>query len=376
MAEKRCPGCGAILQTIDDSLEGYIPPMLYKRKGAVCQRCFKLQNYGQLVDNSQTNHDYLELLRRANENHNLLVYVIDIFNFAGSIIDNLKDYVPNCPIFVVANKYDLLPKSLKEEKIKNWLSYQLKKTGINYVDMVLVSSKNNRNIDGLLTRIKSYANKHDIYVIGNANVGKSSLVNSLLRNYENDTTLNITSSIFPGTTINTIKIPLDKKTFLLDTPGFDKPTCIYRYLDGKNLKRVLNSKEIKPLNLTLNSGQAIFIGSLAYLEFSEGSTTPFIIYGSNLLHIHRTKKENIAEKFAEIQKDPLYVPKANCYLDASNMDCFEFNLTDHKRISVVISGLAFIDILKGNQKIKVYVPKGIAVELYEPMVGGSYHADE
>ena len=376
MAEKRCPGCGAILQTIDDSLEGYIPPMLYKRKNAVCQRCFKLQNYGQLVENSPANHDYLEMLKTANENHNLLVYVIDVFNFLGSIIENLLSYVPNCPIMVVVNKYDLLPKSLKEEKIKNWLEYQLKKQNIPYIDLVLVSSKNNRNIDGLLNKMISYANGKDIYVIGNANVGKSSLVNSLLRSYENNTQQNITSSIFPGTTINTIKIPLDDDTFLFDTPGFDNPSCIYRYLDGKNLKRVLNSKEIKPLSLTLNSGQAIFIGSIAYLEFIEGSTTPFIVYGSNLLHIHRTKKEDIVEKFAAIQKDPVYVPKANCYLDKSNMDCFEFNLKDHKRVSLVISGLVFVDILKGSQKVNVYVPKGIKVELSESMIGGNYHVDK
>ena len=374
MEEKRCSGCGAILQTIDDSGEGYIPPTLFAKEGSICQRCYRLQHYGQLSKTPTINSEYIELLKEASANNNLLVYVIDVFNFFGSIIEKLHEYAPNCPLFIVVNKYDLLPHSIKEEKIRNWVEYQLSKYGFKYCHLALVSSNANKNIDGLLTKIMNYANKKDIYVIGNANVGKSSLINALLRNYDNDTSHYITSSVFPGTTINTIKIPLVDGNNLYDTPGFANDTCIYRYLDGKNLKRVLNSKEIKPISYQLNHGQSLFIGSIAYLDFLEGDATTFIIYGSNALHLHRSKSEDSALRFAKMQKDPVYVPKANCDISKANMDCYEFNLHDDGRKSIIISGLVWIDVLKGYQKIKVYVPKGIRVSIEEPMIGGKYYA--
>ncbi|NLB11034.1 ribosome biogenesis GTPase YqeH, partial [bacterium] len=92
--EKRCPGCGAILQTLDDQEQGYIPATLYNREDAICQRCFKLRHYGQFFTVPTVGKEYEKLLITANKEQNLLVYVIDLFNFDGSIIGDLMDYVP------------------------------------------------------------------------------------------------------------------------------------------------------------------------------------------------------------------------------------------------------------------------------------------
>lgn len=374
--EKRCPGCGAILQTLDDQEQGYIPATLYNREDAICQRCFKLRHYGQFFTVPTVGKEYEKLLIAANKEQNLLVYVIDLFNFDGSIIGDLMDYVPHCPIFVVINKYDLLPKSLKEDKIKYWCSKKLNQLGIKYVDIVLISTRNKKNTDGLFQRIYNHANHKNIYVIGNANVGKSSLINILLEQYDNETNQYITSSIFPGTTISTIKIPLPGNIYLFDTPGMVSDSCLYRYLDHKNLKLVMNSREIKPLSITLASGQSLFIGSLVCIDYLEGAPSIFLFYGSNGLKTFRVKTENSAEKFDAAQLNPDYVPKANCYLSKASMDCYEFKLIDHERISIMISGLGWFDLLKGSQKIKVYVPKGIKVSLSEPMIGGNNLANK
>lgn len=368
--EKKCPGCGAVLQTVDDQQEGYIPATLYDSEDAICQRCYRLRNYGEFITIPLASDEFVKILDAANKEKCLIVYVIDIFNFDGSIIENFNEHTKNCPIYVLVNKCDVLPKSLKMQRIKEWCSKKLKEKGIDYVQLELISSLKNTNIDGLLNRILKYSMNKSIYVVGNANVGKSSIINNILKQYKNSTENLVTSSIFPGTTINVINIPINDGQYLYDTPGLMNNGCIYKYLENKNLKRVMNKKEIKPINLPLNAGQSIFIGSIACIDFVSGDSTSFILYGSPLLHIHRTKLAVSNDKFNECQKDPVYVPKANSKLNKESMDCHEFDLDSEKRVSINISGLLWFDILKGKQKVKVYVPKGIDVSIGIPLIGG------
>ncbi len=369
--EKTCPGCGAVLQTIDDQAEGYIPAPLYNNPDAICQRCFQLQHYGRFTSVPIANEELMKIFKTANAEKSLLVYVIDIFNFYGSIIENLAEIVPDSPIFVIVNKFDLLPRSLKEERIIQWVKNRLAEQKVKFVDIVLISTINNRNVDGLFDRIMQYANNNNVYVIGNANVGKSSVINVLLKQYNNLTSQYITSSVFPGTTLNVVKIPFSDKNYLYDTPGLMVDKCIYKYLDGKNLKRVINSKEINPVNMTVYPGQSLFIGTVACIDIIEGDNTPLIVYGSNGLKYHRTKLALSAEKFSSLENDPLYLPKANCHLSKATMDCHEIKIDTKQRISIVISGLVWVDVLKGRLTMKVYVPRGIEVIKSNPLIGGN-----
>ena len=132
------------------------------------------------------------------------------------------------------------------------------------------------------------SNNKDVYVIGNANVGKSSLVNQILKRYSNNTGQMITSSVFPGTTLNVVQIPYDDDNFIYDTPGLIYDKSIYNYLDMKNLKYVLPRKEMKPISFQLGEKQTIFIGSSAAINFEKGPSSSFIFYGSTYLQYHRT----------------------------------------------------------------------------------------
>ena len=80
----------------------------------------------------------------------------------------------------------------------------------------IVSSKKGYYIDDLLNTIDFLRKERDVYFVGCANVGKSSLINALLRrnlNYTNDV---IATSLIPGTTLNEITIPFfdDNKAFI------------------------------------------------------------------------------------------------------------------------------------------------------------------
>ncbi len=97
------------------------------------------------------------------------------------------------PVTFMVNKYDILPLKVVEERINVWVGEYLKEItkDIENLDYsyILVSSINGHNFDYVIHKIKKIKEKAKenrtprpkIFVIGNANVGKSSFINKLIR---------------------------------------------------------------------------------------------------------------------------------------------------------------------------------------------------
>ena len=49
MNKKKCLGCGSILQSENASKEGFVKLSVYD-KSDYCERCFKIQHYGELLE--------------------------------------------------------------------------------------------------------------------------------------------------------------------------------------------------------------------------------------------------------------------------------------------------------------------------------------
>src|SRR5699024_6584286 len=64
------------------------------------------------------------------------------------------------------------------------------------------------------------------------------------------------------------------------------------FVSSADLKMITPKKEIKPRNYQLNSGQTLFIGGLARIDFIKGINQTFVCYFANEVPIHRTKVEN------------------------------------------------------------------------------------
>ena len=84
---------------------------------------------------------------------------------------------------VLANKRDLLPKSVKERKLEHWVRRRLKEEGMKPVDVIVTSGKKNMNMDKIYDAMMTYRKQSDIYVVGATNVGKSTFINALLKHY-------------------------------------------------------------------------------------------------------------------------------------------------------------------------------------------------
>ena len=90
MSEIRCYGCGNVLQCENESDAGYVPKkILDSRDSILCQRCFKLQHYNTNSEIQLVTEDFVNILKNVGKHDALVVYVIDIFAFESSIIENL-----------------------------------------------------------------------------------------------------------------------------------------------------------------------------------------------------------------------------------------------------------------------------------------------
>ena len=292
MEELRCYGCGAIIQSEDEKKIGFVPKNALDRSQVLCKRCFRLKNYHQLQATNLSDDDFLEILNKIGEKDCLVVYLVDLFDFNGSLIQGLVRHINYNDVIVVGNKRDILPRSIKDTKIIHWLRRQLKLEGIKPLDVLLTSGKKNYHLDELMQMIDQYRKGRDVYVVGVTNVGKSSLINSLLKAYSDVQDNLITTSEFPGTTLDLIEIPLDENSSIYDSPGIVNRHQIAHLIDENTLKDILPQSELRPVNYQLNCKQTLYFGGLARLDFLNGSKTSMTCYFHRRLQIHRTKLEN------------------------------------------------------------------------------------
>ena len=81
---KKCIGCGSLLQTEDIDKEGYIREENYNN-GDLCSRCFKIRNYGEYKIVEKTNHDFIPILENIGKTSDLVVLVVDLFNISNKL---------------------------------------------------------------------------------------------------------------------------------------------------------------------------------------------------------------------------------------------------------------------------------------------------
>ncbi|MBE9455437.1 ribosome biogenesis GTPase YqeH, partial [Staphylococcus epidermidis] len=138
--------------------------------------------------------------------------------------------------------------------------------------------------------INHVRNKDDVYIVGTTNVGKSTLINKLIEQSVGEKDV-VTTSRFPGTTLDMIDIPLDEKSFMFDTPGIIQSHQMTNYVSENELKIIIPKNEIKQRVYQLNEKQTLFFGGLARIDYVSGGKRPLVCFFSNDLNIHRTKTE-------------------------------------------------------------------------------------
>lgn len=256
-----CPGCGALLQDSKEDHFGYVKPgqledyitteedmiqlrkeyadrmaelqahwekngrrvgeewldfmtqeefrAIYKHqtKPFVCHRCHALENLGvQGRKKVMSAPDFTENLRALKEKKCVVVLVIDVTDFPGSMVYDLPGLISmNNKVIIAANKCDCIRERGFNYKAKNrfiaarltpadhivsWVKNMAIQFGLpkhQILDVIPISARNNWNIDTLVERIEEASNLNlsrpqkplETYFVGVANVGKSSVINAI-----------------------------------------------------------------------------------------------------------------------------------------------------------------------------------------------------
>ena len=77
---------------------------VWKLAKSIAKRCFRLRHYNEITDVQLTDDDFLKLLHEVGDSDALVVNVIDIFDFNGSVIPGLPRFVSGNDVLLVGNK--------------------------------------------------------------------------------------------------------------------------------------------------------------------------------------------------------------------------------------------------------------------------------
>ncbi|BFZ01774.1 hypothetical protein BsWGS_04813 [Bradybaena similaris] len=219
-----CVGCGALLHCQHNTFPGFLPSELFKLLSkkelqvSLCQRCFYIRHCDAFVEVSAKPEEFAEMISKIRPTKSVVVLVVDVMDIQGSIVPDLMTYIGNKhPLVVVGNKADLLAPDCPEylENVKTELEQACHNAGLcNIRKCTLISAKTGFGIERLISCLISfYRLKLDVFIVGTANAGKSSLFNTLLASdYCKNSARNLieraTISPWPGTTLNLLKFPI------------------------------------------------------------------------------------------------------------------------------------------------------------------------
>jgi ribosome biogenesis GTPase YqeH len=246
------------------------------------------------------------------------------------------------------------------------MKQESKKLGLLPEEVFLVSAAKGMHIKETAAAIDEYRNGKDVYVVGCTNVGKSTFINRIIKEVTGEGDV-ITTSHFPGTTLDIIKIPLDDGKSLIDSPGIINHHQMAHFVDKRDLKVITPKKEIKPKVFQLNEGQTLFFGGLARFDYVSGGRRSFVCYVSNEVNIHRTKSENASELYENHVGEMLTPPRQEQLEAFPALVKQEFTVREAKT-DIVFSGLGWITVNEPGAKVIAYVPKGVQTMIRKSLI--------
>ena len=365
----RCYHCGAILQSRKKAESGFIEKALLDEEGSenrvlYCHNCYekmKAINTGMLE--TDTDDEILTILDDAIATDAVIIWVVDLFSFNGTLNPDVVRKVRKLKVVVVGTKFDLFPRRVNPEDTKVFVADRFKEVGINPVAVVIVGSTERLPVDDLLQKLDDIRRGHDVYMLGTVSSGKTSLINKMLKSYTNKSKRSITREEYPHTSVKVLDIPLTNSSSFYELPGFSLNTSVLGKVEKEVLKIIVPKKEIKVQRQIMDEGDALVVGSLAGFALIKGKATSFYFYGSELCEVRKMKYNKVDAFFQENVVKRSYRPVSERYSFFTDYDVFEYQMeADNKEHDIAITGLGWIRFTGRGQVIRIISPRGVAIK--------------
>lgn len=323
---KICFGCGVKLQSVNKDKLGYIPEKKLE-SSKYCMRCFRMINYGENKV-ANTPKEAKEIVNKINKDVRCVIFLVDFLNLNSEVIKIFKS-IKKEKILVV-NKCELIPKHVNREKIKLYVrdNYDIK-------DPIILKGGTTTHGARSVYRYLLDNDIRETYILGISNSGKSTLINDLI-DISGSKITKTTVNNKANTTLDFIRVKLNDKLTLIDSPGFIIDNSLNHDVSGKNITAYnFNMKECETVGL---------INNTYFLKFE--SATPIIFYTNDL-------EKKVIKKY--FRAAPGLVNTIE--IEEDNMD-------------IIINGLGFVTIKKAT-KITTNIDLKY-IEIRKSMFGGHH----
>ena len=205
-----------------------------------------------------TPEELREQLHVVRDSRALVVLLIDLLDASGSLLGRIRELVGGNPIIVVGTKMDLLPSGTDPADVHDWLCSGLAFKRIATEAVHIVSSRTGDGVAEAVATVRQLRLGRDVYIMGAANVGKSSFVRALVKDMSSMKSRQYdplapgrskhlpVESAMPGTTLRTIPLEVfSSGGTLYDTPGLHLHHRVPHILTPEENKELHPRKRLK-----------------------------------------------------------------------------------------------------------------------------------
>ncbi|NLM37408.1 MAG: GTPase RsgA [Firmicutes bacterium] len=366
MSDKKCPGCGVVLQTEAPDQPGFYQSP--EKTGTVyCQRCFRLRHYGQFKRAAGGETVLDREIQSALRKSDLILLVTDLFDPEGSM-PVAWSRLFTLPVLVVVNKADLLPERTPWAEMAAWFQalWARRFPGAELLGVKVVSARQGgpERLARFNALKKELAGKK-VTVLGAANVGKTSLLTSLLATEDQKRAELPTVSRFPGTTLGISTWTLSSSGLILyDTPGFLPGGRMGDRFAPETASRLLPEKKLQVKLWNIQPDGAVLVGGLAGIWNQSPAARTLVFFAGEKTPIHQSRGQK-AEALLTEGPDWLRV-----YGQEERPERFaEQFFTVQPGEDLYISGCGWVAVKREAARIRLLVPPGVEVGTRPSLVG-------
>lgn len=359
MYDKHCQGCGATLQTEEPTRFGFVPTHLLEQDALLCQRCFRINHYGQNEIGAVKPSDALKSISAGVEWSTGVCLVVDLLDFEAGLPPALLGLMRGKDVVLAVNKVDLIPKTTPLKELGRWVKSRLDYYGLPKVKVVLVSAANGYGFPPLADLLTTLGK--NILFVGITNVGKSSVLQRLLHmRIGGGKRKNIepTISPYPGTTVNVSRWPCPGGLVLADSPGFVPQGRISDLVSVELAQEIIPHKSLSSHLYPVQAGDVIAIKGLAAVECISATDQGLLLgFTGSGVNWQKTSSKQL-DKW--LQKNTADAPIKN----------WEAHLVQlEPREDLVISGLGWVSARKSQIRLRLHIPEGAEFTVRPNLIG-------